>query len=326
MSSVSTPATSSHAPSPANAGRPAAAPGRALAQPKKAIALMVLAVGLFAVMDAIVKWMGETYSTTQIMFFRSLFAFIPLSFLIFRGGLAAALRVNDAKTHALRCLAGMIAMFSFFYAFANMPLADAVAIAFAAPIFVTALSVPLLGERVGPRRWAAVLLGFAGVLIMVQPGPGLLQSVAIIPLIGTVFYALAAIFVRKLAHTDSPTSIVFYFTLVCTIVAAVLLPFSWITPTWADFFWLVAIGVIGGLAQIAMTQSFRHADVALIMPFEYTTMFWAAGLGYFFWGEIPGLNIWVGVAIVTAAGLYILYREANLGLPRGTARKLQPRR
>lgn len=294
--------------------------------PRKAVALMVMAVGLFAIMDAVVKWMGQSYSTTQIVFFRSLFAFLPLSFFIFRAGIGAALRVNDAKTHVLRSAVGLVAMFTFFYAYANMPLADAIAISFAAPIFVTALSVPLLGEKVGPRRWAAVLAGFVGVLIMVQPGPGLLQSVAIVPLIGVVFYALAAIYVRKLSHTDSPTSIVFYFTLACTVVSGVLLPFSWVTPSLADLMCLIAVGLIGGLAQITITQAFRHADVALVMPFEYTGMIWAAVLGFMFWGEIPGLNIWIGVAIVVAAGLYILFREANLGLPRGAARKLQPRR
>jgi drug/metabolite transporter (DMT)-like permease len=291
-----------------------------------AIALMLLAVGLFSIMDALVKWMGESYPTTQLIFFRSLFAFIPLGFLILRQGVGKALRVRNTTGHLLRSLVGLVALFTFFYAFSHMPLADAVAISFAAPVFVTALSVPLLGEKVGPRRWAAVLVGFIGVLVMVEPGPGVFQSVALVPLVGTVFYALAIIFVRKLARTETNTSIVFYFTLSCTLVSAAFMPFYWVTPSLTDLGWLIAIGLVGGVAQITVTLAFRYADVALIMPFEYSAMLWVALLGYVFWGEVPGLNIWVGVSIVMASGLYILFREANLGLKRGTARKLQTRR
>ena len=293
---------------------------------RRGIAFMVLAVGLFAVMDAMVKWIGTSYPTMQVVFFRSFFAFIPLGFFIFRHGITEALRVNDRMGHVMRCVIGMAAMFSFFYAFARMPLADVVAITFAAPIFVTALSVPMLGEKVGPRRWSAILIGFVGVLVMVNPGPGIFQSVAMVPLFGVIFYALAMIYVRKLARTETNTSIVFTFTLCCTLVSAAFLPFNWVTPTWTDLAILIGIGLIGGLAQIVMTAAFRHADVAVIMPFEYTAMIWAALLGFFIWGEIPGLNLWAGVAIVMASGLYILFREANLGLPRGAARRLQTRR
>lgn len=292
----------------------------------RGIAFMVLSVGLFAVMDGLVKWLGAGYPTMQIVFFRSLFAFVPLAVFVFRDGIGPALRVRDPLGHALRCAIGIVAMTVFFYAYANMPLADVIALAFAAPVFVTALSAPLLGERVGPRRWSAVLVGFGGVLIMVQPGSGLFDPLAGLVLFGTVFYALAMIMVRKLARTESNTSIVFYFTLACTLLAAGFLPFQWVTPGWIDLALLIAVGLIGGLAQITMTVAFRHADVAVIMPFEYSAMIWAVAIGYFIWGELPGLNIWIGVAVVMASGLYIVYRESNLGLKRGTARKLQARR
>ena len=141
-----------------------------------------------------------------------------------------------------------------------------------------------------------------------------------------VFYALAMIFVRKLSRTETSTSIVFYFTATATLVSGAFMPFHWVTPNWLDFGLLVAVGLVGGVAQITITRAFRYADVAVIMPFEYTAMIWAALLGYFIWGEIPGNNIWIGVAIVMLSGLYILYREANLGLKRGTARKLAPKR
>lgn len=307
---------------------PAALPRPLSAGSDKArgIAFMILAVGLFAVMDALVKWLGQGYSTVQLVFFRSLFAFIPLAFLVFRSGLREALIMRSPLGHLLRSLVGIVSLGTFFYAFIHMRLADAVAITFAAPLFVTALSVPLLGEKVGLRRWSAVLVGFVGVLVMVQPGAGVFQQIALVPLCGTVFYALAVIMVRKLSRTESSASIVFYFTLSCTLASAALLPFHWITPGPLDLALLIAVGIIGGMAQITITKAFRLADVAVIMPFEYSAMIWAVFLGFFIWGEVPGLNIWVGVTIVMASGLYILYREASLGLPRGIARRLQTRR
>ena len=292
----------------------------------RGIALMVLAVGLFAIMDALVKWLGQDYTTVQILFFRSVFAFIPLGFLIFRGGVARALRMQSPLAHLVRSLVGLVAISTFFYGFARLPLADVIAISFAAPIFVTALSVPLLGEKVGPLRWSAVLVGFIGVMIMLQPGTGLFNPISAIPLFGTIFYALAMIMVRKLSHTETAASIVFYFTLTCALVSGALLPFQWSTPDLPDLALLIAVGLVGGLAQITVTKAFSLADIAVVIPFEYTGMIWGALFGYLIWAEVPGNNIWVGVTIVTASGLFILYREASLGLPRGTARRLQAKR
>ena len=315
-----------------NSPSAAAAPGAAEraasggADRTRGIALMVLAVGLFSIMDALVKWLGSDYSTAQLLFFRSIFAFIPLGFLIFRSGIGPALRIKDPLTHLLRAVSGVLALASFFYAFANMPLADVIAITFAAPILVTAFSVPLLGERVGPRRWGAVLVGFVGVIVMLQPGASLFDPLAVIPLVGTVFFALAMVLVRKLSRSETSASIVFSFTATLALVSGAFLPFYWVTPGLLDLGLLIAIGLIGGLAQIIVTNAFRLADVAVVVPFEYTTMIWAVGLGFVIWGEVPGNHIWLGVAIVGASGLYILFRESSLGLPRGTARRLQSKR
>ncbi len=291
------------------------------------IALLVLSVGLFSVMDAMVKWLGASYPTFQIVFFRSLFAFLPLSIVIWRvGGLRQALLVRDAGGQALRCLFGLGAIVLFFYCYAEMRLADAVAIGFAAPIFITALSVPLLGESVGWRRWAACLLGFAGVLVMLKPGAGGFQPVALLALLATLFYALAIIWVRKLSKTESNISIIIYFTLTTTVVSALALPFGWVTPNLPDFALLVAVGIVGGVAQIVMTQAFRLAEVSILVPFDYTAMVWAVGLGWLIWDEIPGLNIWIGFGLVLASGLYIVHREAQLRRQRGLARRLQVKR
>jgi drug/metabolite transporter (DMT)-like permease len=261
---------------------------------KRAVLLMVGSLVFFAVMDAMVKDLGTRYSTVQLVFFRSIFAFVPIGFLILRSGSLDALRVRNVSGHILRSVVGVAAMFCFFQAFATMPLADVVAISFAAPVFVVALSVPLLGEKVGPRRWAAVLAGFAGVLIMINPGADLLSSVAIVPLVGTAFFALTMILLRKLGRTETSTSVAFTFTLSCTLISGLALPFFWVTPELLDWAALIAIGLLGGVGQILMTSAFKHADVAVVAPIEYTAMIWATLLGFVFWGEIPGLNIWIG--------------------------------
>lgn len=281
--------------------------------PAKGIACMVLAVALFTIMDAFIKWLAEAgYSTMQLVFFRSFFAFIPLSFVVFRGSWRDALAVRNTSGHLIRCAVGICSMAAFFYAYKVMPLADVVAIGFAAPIFVTALSVPLLGEKVGIRRWSACLVGFAGVLLIVRPGAGLFESGALIALAGTVFYAVAAIAVRHLSRTETSTAIVFYFTLTCTVISAVFLPFEWKSPNLTDLALLILVGLIGGTAQLFMTTAFRSVDIAVVMPFEYTAMLWSVGIGYTVWGDVPGLNVWIGAIFVIASGIYIVRREAKL--------------
>jgi len=292
----------------------------------RGIAFMLLSVALFSGMDGFIKWLGADYPTLQIVFFRSLFAFVPLSFFLFRSGSLAALKTQSLRGHILRAMVGLSAMSIFFYAFSKMPLANVVAISFAAPLFVTALSVPLLGERVGPRRWTAIVVGFIGVLIMVQPDEGVFERVAWLALAGTVFYALAMIFVRRLSRTETSVAIVFYFTLACTLVSGAVLPFVWVTPDALGWALLIAVGLIGGLAQLAMTNAFRLAEASVVAPFDYSAMLWTAMIGYLFWQEVPSLHIWLGVAIVVGSGLYIAQREAQLGLPRGVVRRLQARR
>lgn len=294
--------------------------------PVRAILMMVGSLLFFAAMDALVKDLGTRYPTMQIVFFRSVFAFVPILLVILHGRSLNALKVHSVGGHILRSLVGIGAMFCFFHAYARMPLADVVAISFAAPVFVVALSVPLLGEKVGPRRWTAVLVGFLGVLVMIQPDASLLNSVAVVPLIGTLFFALAMIVLRKLGRTETSVSVAFSFTLACTLASGAVLPFVWTAPDLTDLLLLIAVGLLGGIGQILMTAAFKHGDVAVIAPFEYTAMIWATLLGFVFWGDVPGLNIWIGVAIVMASGLFILFREANLKLPRGRARRLQVKR
>jgi drug/metabolite transporter (DMT)-like permease len=292
----------------------------------RGIAQMVLAVGLYSIMDAMIKWLGPSYPTMELVFFRSLFAFIPITYVLWRSGSLAGLRTRNPLGHAARSLAGLISISLFFYAYTRMPLANVVAISFAAPLLVTALSVPLLGERVGWRRWSAVLAGFLGVVVMVKPDAGLFDRIAVIALVATVFYALVIVSIRKLSRTETPTAIVFYYALTSTLITGAVLPFVWVMPDAEGWVLLILVGVIGGIAQFAMTHAYRLGDVSVIAPFDYMHIIWAALLGFFIWGEVPGNSIWLGTAIVMASGVYILFREAHIGLPRGIARRLTGRR
>ena len=292
----------------------------------RGIALMVFAVGIYAIMNALVKWLGPSYPTLEIVFFRSIFAFVPIVFFLRHTAALASLRTAHPLGHALRALVGMVSLSLFFYAYVHMPLANVIAISFAAPLLVTALSVPMLGERVGWRRWSAILVGFLGVVVMVKPDSGVFGWIAAAAFAATVCYALVMVILRKLSRTESSGAIVFYYALISTVAAGAFIPFLWVTPDAEGWILLILLGLIGGVAQIAMTNAFRLADVSIVAPFDYTAMIWTALLGYFIWGDVPGPNIWIGVAIVMASGIFILYREAHLGLPRGIARRLHGRR
>jgi len=297
----------------------------ALAPTPRGIVYILLATLLFSCMDVLVKLASESYPVGQIVFFRNLFAFLPLSFFVARGGGLAVLRTRRLGDHLWRSLTGLSAMVAFFLAFALLPLGEAVALGQAGPIFLTALSVPLLKEKVGPRRWSAVVVGFLGVLVMTRPGSGVFNPAALVPIAGALLYALAMISIRRLGSTEPAPTIVFYFTLFATLGGALSLPFQWHTPDAAGLSILVSIGLIGGLAQMAMTQGFRLAPVAVVAPFEYSSLVFAVGFGYLIWGDFPGLAVLGGAALVVASGLYILHRETILARAARAKREGPPR-
>lgn len=277
-----------------------------------AIALAFSAVTLFSLMDVLVKWQGAAFSVVQIVFFRSVFALLPIAWSVWRSGRWSALKPVNLNGHIIRSLVGVLAMVTVFTAYTSMKLSDAVAITFAAPLFATALSVPMLGEKVGTHRWGAVLAGFIGVLIIVRPGSHAFEPVALLALFGAACIGVTTIYVRKMTRTETTESIVFYFTMTTTICAAVVLPFYWATPGPLDFAMLAGIGILGGIAQLLRTRASRFADVAILVPFNYTALLWAMLFGYLIWNETPDQFTVVGAAIVAASGLYIVFRETRL--------------
>jgi drug/metabolite transporter (DMT)-like permease len=276
----------------------------------RGIACMLAGGACFAVMDSLVKWVSPRFAISQIIFFRSLFALLPIGLLAAREGGLWALRTRRPGGQVLRALAGLVSLACFVYAFGHMPLADAVGIGFSAPIFITALSVPLLGESVGIRRWSAVLVGFVGVLVMVRPGSGVLQATSLIALTGTLFYALAMILVRQLGRSETTIAIAFYYSLTCIVITGAALPFQWTMPGLADGVYLVTLGIIGGFGQLFVTAAFRTAPAAIVAPFDYVSILYVSLIGYAVWGDVPDTPLLVGAAILVASGLYILHREA----------------
>ncbi|WP_395677719.1 DMT family transporter [Inquilinus sp.] len=284
------------------------------------IALYAGGVFILCIMDAMIKWLSADYPIAQIVFFRASIGLVPTLVMLLRPPGLKALRTQRVWAHLLRGLVGVIGTFGFFWAFAVMPLADAYAIGFAAPMFITAMSVPILGEKVGTRRWLAVLVGFAGVLIMIRPGGGgTFGGGGAIALIATAAYALSMVLVRLYSRTESNASLIFYATLVIVAVAGVQMPFVWVTPTWADAGLLAVLGLLGGIGAIMMAQAYRVATPSIVVPFEYTGMIWGVGLGFLIWGDMPDLWIWVGSGIVIASGLYIVHRETRHKAPASPA-------
>jgi drug/metabolite transporter (DMT)-like permease len=276
------------------------------------IGFFVLATFCFGIMDAAIKYVADDYGTWQIIFFRAVFSLLPIGVLIARSGGVSALRTSSFLSHAGRSLMGVAAAFGFFYAFAKMPLADVYAVSFAAPLFMTALSVPVLKEKVGWRRWLAVLVGFGGVMVMLRPGQGMFSPIALVPLVAAAFYALSMLFVRVLSRTESNAAITFYFVVTMASVSGLFMLPEWKSPDVTGFLLLALIGIVGGVAQILFTQAFRLAPPSLLAPFEYVAMIWAVTFGFLLFGDIPDRAIWGGCAIVAASGLYIIHRETVL--------------
>jgi drug/metabolite transporter (DMT)-like permease len=276
----------------------------------RGVGFMCLSVLVFATMNVVVKWQSSIYPVGDLVFFRSVFALIPCAVLIRRSGGIATLRTTRPFGHALRSTFWLTSLVCTFFSYHLLPLADAVSIAFSAPLFLTALSGPVLGERVGAARWGAVLAGFAGVLLMLRPGGGVLEWGAVFALGNAVFYALGMLAIRDLSRSGETTiSIVFYQTLLATVASTASLPFYWVTPSLADAAVMASLGLAGGIGTYWMTEAFRYAPASTVAPFNYTSMIWAMLFGFIFWGDLPTLLTVAGSAIVIGSGLFILRRE-----------------
>jgi drug/metabolite transporter (DMT)-like permease len=274
------------------------------------ILIMLLAVGVFALMDAGLKLLAPHYPAVQVAALRGA-ASIPfvLLWVLLSVGPRALLRVRW-PLHLLRGVLAVGMMVAFVYAIARMPLSTAYTVFFVAPLMITALSVPILGERVGPRRWAAILVGLVGVLIVLRPtGEGLATLAGLGILLAATGYAIGAITVRVLSRTDSTQSMVFWMVTMLAIGAGALAAPGWVAIRAEHWALIAGVGAAGALGQYAITEAFSRGEASVIAPFEYTALAWGLGLDLALWGVLPDRITWIGAAIIVGSGLYLIRRE-----------------
>ncbi|MFO1013935.1 MAG: DMT family transporter [Caulobacteraceae bacterium] len=286
------------------------------------IGLRIAAMVCMAGLGALVKWCAmHGVPVLEIIFFRNAFAFIPVGAYIFGTKGLSVLYTARPMAHFTRAGIGLVGMTCGFTATAMLPLAQATAISFAAPLFMVGLSAWILKEKVERHRWAAVAVGFVGVLIMLNPETAGAFSVGVLfALAGAVGSAGAVTTIREIGKTESGPTIVFYFTLAGTLWGLASLPIGllfpqtglgWVVPNLGVLAGLIAAGVVGGIGQLLHTQALKVAPVAVVAPFDYTQLLWAAILGYLIWDDTPSPTTLTGAAVVAASGVYILWRETR---------------
>jgi drug/metabolite transporter (DMT)-like permease len=279
----------------------------------KAIGMMSLAVFLLSAMDLALKQLVEHYPSMQVVFMRCITS-APLLACWIVARDRKGFRVKHPADHLLRAVIGLIMLYAVGECFRELQLADAYAIFFAAPLLITLLSGPILGEKAGPYRLAATLVGFAGVLIVLQPGMNsqLISYGAVMGLLAVVAYAFMVLLLRRMGHHDSTVAIAFWFIALVGVGAGLFSILKWKAIQWEHWPWLVLLGVSGTFGQLLLTGAFKRASVAVIAPLDYTHMIWAVIYGYLFWGHLPGLNTWAGTAVIVSSGLFIIFREHRI--------------
>ena len=277
--------------------------------------LMLAATALFTIMGALIKEIGDRIPFVEIMFFRSLLAMPVVLAIVLRMG-NPQLATKRLPAHFLRAMTGATAMACSFFSLTLLPFAEQTALTYTTPIFATLLAIPFLGEKVGIHRFAAVGVGFLGVLVIAL-GQGAFGGVvdpwiAIGMALATIhglFSAASTLLVRTLSGTERSTTIVIWQSLLTTGITALALPFVWVTPDWGVFLILVGIGGVGGVAQVMLTEAYASAQVSSLGAYSYTGILWAVLLGWIFFGERPGWATMMGAGLIVVAALYILRRE-----------------
>ncbi len=285
------------------------------------IAFKIASVVVFLAMAALLK-AAEGVPAGELAFFRSFFAIIPVvTFLAWRGQLVTGVKTKYPLRHLARGLAGTGGMMFGFYALTQLPFAEATTLNYATPLIIVVISALFLDETVRLYRWSAVILGLVGVIIISWPrltllSSGVDQKAAIgvgSAMLACLFAAIAMVQVRKLVHTEQSATIVFYFSLSSTAIALCTLPFGWVMPSPLQLGYLITAGICGGIAQILLTESYRHADMSVVAPFEYTSLIFSIAIGFFVFKDMPTWHVLVGGLIVVGSALFVIYRERQLG-------------
>ncbi|SCM67307.1 DMT family transporter [Donghicola eburneus] len=273
------------------------------------ITLMTIGVASLCVSDAMAKTLTQHYAPIQIMFLRNLIA-LPFAILIaWRMGGAGALRSRTPMAHLLRGILWIGATVLFFTSIRYLGLAEATALIFVAPLFITAISAVFLKEQVGWRRWSAVLVGFAGVLVIVRPGTAAFELVMLLPVATAFVYALLMLSARFVDSAESVWTLLLYLTGAGVVLSAGIVPFFWQAVRAEDLWLFAGIALFGTAGMTLMTQAFRLAPAAVVAPLDYTALVWATGLGWLFWNEVPDRVTFVGAGIIILSGVFTILRE-----------------
>lgn len=281
-------------------------------QSRRAIYCLLAGVALISLNDALIKSLTSTYPVGQLLFMRGLFIFPWVILLAYRAGGIATLKINNIGGQSIRAVCVIGSSFLFVNGLAHLELADAIAVTFTGPLFITALAPFVLGEYVGWRRWAAVLIGFAGVLFMVRPGYGAIQWAVLFPLGAALCGSTRDLITRRISQTETSVAVLMVTTCAVILAAATTLPFSSVPIRVSDLGAFAASGILVAGGHYLMIEAFRHGEAALIAPFKYSFMVWAILFGYLMFGHLPDRWTLLGAAFVIFAGLYILHRETRI--------------
>ena len=272
----------------------------------------LISVIFFSVMEILVKFLSSSYPIGELVFFRGFFGLLPIIFVMPKKKFFQNFKTKKIKLHIFRTITGCFALISIFFGLKYLPLADAISITFAAPIFATIFSIFFLKEIVGKKRWFAVLIGFLGILIILKPGTSLFSIYSIFPILFCVGFAASASLIRILSKTDKNYLISFYYTAGLTLVSLFLDPLSWKIPLFKDCLLLISIGIIGSLGNIIITEAYRKSEISLITPIKYLNLILAIVFGYFLFNEVPEYSTLIGSVFIIVSTVIIFIRERKL--------------
>lgn len=272
----------------------------------------LISVIFFSVMEILVKFLSSSYPIGELVFFRGFFGLLPIIFIMPKKKFFQNFKTKKIKLHIFRTITGCFALISIFFSLKYLPLADAISITFAAPIFATIFSIFFLKEIVGKKRWFAVLIGFLGILIILKPGTSLFSIYSIFPILFCVGFAASASLIRILSKTDKNYLISFYYTAGLTLVSLFLDPLSWKIPLFKDCLLLISIGIIGSLGNIIITEAYRKSEISLITPIKYLNLIFAIVFGYYLFNEVPEVSTLIGSVFIIVSTVIIFIRERKL--------------
>ena len=272
---------------------------------------MILATLLFSIMHASIKHISSEIHPFEVAFFRNLFGLVVIAPWFIKYGIKPLI-TNRIKLHFLRSVFNVIAMLTFFYALSVSPLAEVASLSFTAPLFATLLAIIFLGEKIGIRRSAAIIIGFIGAAIIVNPDYKTINMGHMCVLISASIWSVSLIFIKVLGKTESSVTITSYMVLFMIPLSAIAASFYWIMPSLNDLLVLAIIGITGTYAQMLLAQALKEEDTVVIMPFDFLKLVWAVLIGYLIFSEVPQVNTWIGSIIIFSSTLYVAYRERKI--------------